>query len=194
MPQHGRCCRTRDIGPQGAVAASGLPGAAGAAGPVGPQGSKGDIGSQGAKGDVGPQGPAGLAGATGPAGTTGQAASTVGLGFRLQPGVLSTVSMPSVTTTAATDAVVVTYNIVFSNNFAGACDVFTNAILDNVSGPGTQTQIPPLTYQTGFGQSSQTVVFNPGVGSHTLGIQAVTGCVNVGTAPGSAVTTLVIKR
>jgi hypothetical protein len=117
----------------------------------------------------------------------------------LAPNTHQQVASQSVTTTAASDVVVMTYNLVLRNsNPAGTvCSVITYALLDD--GPNRQTVIQLM---PGVGSGGQTVAFTPTAGSHMLSIKAYTGCANmsvdvtgwVGGTYGSTVTTMVIRR
>lgn len=117
----------------------------------------------------------------------------------IAPNTHQQVAAQSVTTTSASDVVVVTYNLVLRNsNPAGTvCPVISYALWDD--GPNRQTVIQLM---PGVGSGGQTVAFTSSAGNHTVSINAYTSCANMsvdvtgwaGGTYGSTVTTMVIKR
>lgn len=103
--------------------------------------------------------------------------------------------------TSATDAVIVSYNLVLrSNNLAGSgtCTVLSGVSVDG----GSQSQQTVTRVEPGVGNGGQTLAFFPGAGTHTFTIHALTSCSNMSTTVvnhgagtyGSTMTTIVLKR
>ena len=131
---------------------------------------------------------------------TGQDLFTQTPGFAMVvPNTHQQVASQSVTTTAASDVVLVSYNLVLrNNNSAGIiCYVLSYALLDSSPNRQTVIQLNP-----GVGSGGQTVAFTPPPGNHTVSINVYTSCANTnvdvtgweGGTYGSTVTTTIMKR
>jgi hypothetical protein len=188
------------VGPTGPGGPQGSTGPDGSTGPTGPQGAQGDPGAtgpQGVQGFIGPQGP------TGPAGPTGTTDQQVYFfeppKIMLPANAYTTVATQALTTTAATDVVVVTYNLQVANPNGFLCGVYARVLLDGVARRTAAYGVSPGNY----GYLAQTVSFFPSVGSHTATLEVRASCANAyvdltfdGASgdTGSTVNMMVIKR